>query len=294
MCDIIKQIKRFMAGSYQWEYSLRSSFSKLTLSIHKPYIQLYHIIYQKVNCIILLILKDDSTMLYERALNEFAFYYKRIIRIERYLKDLIIEKYTNQYGSFTYSKLYFNYFANIRKDNTFRNINKLKNKTDEEKLHLSFDRMYLSEVFSFLCHKVFLKDKIRKIFFNTSVKTSSNEFRKRAQLLKEFRNCVCHFNQKQLKLDKSKFIDELLFFEKLLNCRYKFTHGSIDSISHKLSITSILQFIYDNQPEFFNDDRILVNIYDDIAALADFRTDNLPSYASIIRAKFKLEEKYKI
>jgi hypothetical protein len=232
-----------------------------------------------------------ATMLYERALNQFAFYYKRIIRIERYLKDLIIAKYTNQYGVLTYNKLYLNYFMNIRKDNTFRNIHKLKNKTDEEKLYLSFDKMYLPEVFGFLCHKVFLKDKIRKAFFSTSVKTSSNEFRKRAQLLKEFRNCVCHFNQKQLKLDKSKFMNELLYFEKLLNCRYKFTHGSIDSISHKLSIASILQLIYDNNPDFFNDDRILVNVYDDIAALADFRADNLPSYASIIRAKFKLEEK---
>lgn len=231
-------------------------------------------------------------MLYERALNEFAFYYKRIIRIERYLKDLIIEKYINQYGSFTYNKLYLNYFISIRKDNTFRNIKKLKNKTDEEKLYLSFDKMYLSEVFSFLCHKVFLKDKIRKNFFKSDIKTSSNEFRKRAKLLKEFRNCVCHFNQKHLKLDKSIFMNELLYFEKLLGCRYKFTHGSIDSISHKLNITSILQLIYDNTPEFFDDDRILVNVYDDVAALADFRTDNLPSYASIIRAKFKIEEKY--
>lgn len=232
-------------------------------------------------------------MLYERALNEFSIYYKRIIRIERYLKDLIIEKYIGQYGSLTYNKLYFNYFANIRKDSTFRNIRKLKNKTDEEKLHLSFDKMYLSEVFSFLCHKVFLKDQIRKTFFNNNIKPSSNEFRQRAKLLKEFRNCVCHFNQKQFKLDKIKFIDELLYFEKLLDCRYKFTHGSLDSIMHKLNITSILQLIYDNNPDYFSDDRILVNIFDDIAGLANFRADNLPSYASIIRAKFKIEANIK-
>lgn len=189
--------------------------------------------------------------------------------------------------------MYFNYFANIRKDSTFRNIRKLKNKTDEEKLHLSFDKMYLSEVFSFLCHKVFLKDQIRKTFFNNNIKPSSNEFRQRAKLLKEFRNCVCHFNQKQFKLDKIKFIDELLYFEKLLDCRYKFTHGSLDSIMHKLNITSILQLIYDNNPDYFSDDRILVNIFDDIAGLANFRADNLPSYASIIRAKFKIEANIK-
>lgn len=232
-------------------------------------------------------------MIHERALNEFATFYKRIIRIERYLKDLIVQKYSEAYGNGTYNKLYCAYFINIRKDNTFRNIHKLKNKTNDEKLALSVDKMYLPEVFGFLCHKVFLKDRVRKTFFNNSVKTNSNEFRKRAKLLKEFRNCVCHFNEKQFKLDKSKFISELLYFEKLFNCRYKFTNGSIDAIKHKLSITSILKLIYDNNPEFFKDDRILVNVYDDVAGLADFRTDNLPSYASIIRAKFKIEENKK-
>lgn len=34
----------------------------------------------------------------EKLLNEFAIYYKRIIRVERTLKDLIIQKYTYTYG----------------------------------------------------------------------------------------------------------------------------------------------------------------------------------------------------
>lgn len=42
----------------------------------------------------------------ERILNEFASYYKRLIRVERYLKDLILEKYSAAYGDKAYKMIY--------------------------------------------------------------------------------------------------------------------------------------------------------------------------------------------
>lgn len=49
-------------------------------------------------------------MMNERTLNEFAAYYKRIIRVERYLKDLIIEKYYQAYSEKSYLMVYNTYF----------------------------------------------------------------------------------------------------------------------------------------------------------------------------------------
>lgn len=151
--------------------------------------------------------------------------------------------------------------------------------------------MYISEVLSFFSHRIFLKNSIRKNFFDNTVKTSSNDFRQIAKLLKDFRNCICHYDIKQFSLDKSKFVQALIYFEKIVNCKYRFSLGSVEVLLHNPSITSILKYIYNAKPEYFDDDRILVNVFDDIARLIDYRADDLPQYKSIIRQKFKTEGK---
>ena len=232
----------------------------------------------------------------ERTLNEFASYYKRLIRVERYLKDLIYEKYTNTYKNKTYTILYSVYFEKLRyftnkKDKTFKDIYRQNNKTDDEKLTTSIDKMYISEVLGFFSHRIFLKDITRKNFFDVQVNTSKNEFRKIAKAFKDFRNCVCHYDTKQFFIEKAVFVKALTFFEKLVNCKYRFTTCSVETIGNKPTITSILKYIYQTHPEYFDDDRVLVNVFDDIARLIDFRTDDLPQYKSIIRQKFKTEGK---
>jgi len=232
----------------------------------------------------------------ERLLNEFAAYYKRIIRVERFLKDLICEKYFSFYNDNAYKMVYNTYLQCLRtkqnpKDKTFQKIYSEADKTNYEKLEISLDKMYISEVLSFFSHKVFLKNSVRKNFFNKETKTNSNDFRKIAKNLKDFRNCICHYDIKQFLIDKSKFIFALLYFEKIVNCKYRFSNSSIEILINKPSITSILKYIYNTNPEYFDDDRILVNIFDDIARLIDFRSDNLPQYKSIIRQKFKIEDK---
>jgi len=232
----------------------------------------------------------------ERLLNEFASYYKRIIRVERFLKDLIYKKYLLFHKDNAYRIVYNTYFKNLRahqnsKDKTFQKIYKDKNKTNNKKFETSVDKMYISEVLSFFSHRVFLKNTARKGFFAEGAKTNSNDFRKIAKNLKDFRNCICHFDTKQFQIDKTKFMCALLYFEKIINYKYRFSSGSVEVLLHNPSITSILKYIHDAHPEYFDDDRILVNVFDDIARLIDFRSDNLPQYKSIIRQKFKTEGK---
>lgn len=234
----------------------------------------------------------------EKFLNEFCIFYKRIMRIEKYLKDLIISKYILEYQDKAYIILYNRYFANLRKYTPvnftpFESIYLSTNKTDIEKLNTSIEKLYISELLGIFSSKVFLKNKVRKHFFVHEVKTNSNTFRKVAKDLKEFRNTICHFDIKEYVNDKKRFIDALIFFEKLLECRYKFTTGTIESIAHRLSVKSILELIYNQHPEYFDDDRILVNVFDDIALLANFRNGNLPPYKSIIRAKFQIQSELK-
>lgn len=241
--------------------------------------------------------KEICQVASEKQLHEFTFYYRRIIKIERYLKDLIIEKYTEVHGEKAYSILYKMYFSRIRgksaNDTRFLDINNAL-KSDKVKLEQAINKLYISEVLSLFNNKAYLKDKVRKIFFTKPVKTNKSEFKTLSRQLKEFRNTVCHFDVRDFSLNKKIYINALLYFEKLLDCGYKYTNGAIDSISHKLSIKSILKLIYDKNPEYFDDDRILVNVFDDIALLTGFRTSTtLPPYKSIIRAKFYIESEYK-
>lgn len=146
----------------------------------------------------------------ERILNEFAFFYKRVIRVEKYLKELIIEKYTVSYQEKAYDILYTRYFLNLEKrrpnkDYTFSEI-KRKNKTNYEKLSLSIDKMYISEVLSLFNHKAFLKNTVHKNFFSHPVETSKYEFKQLSKIFKDFRNCICHFNEKQFLIEKNRFI----------------------------------------------------------------------------------------
>lgn len=234
----------------------------------------------------------------ERILSEFCIYYKRIMRIEKYLKALIAEKYFSEYGNKAYEILYKRYFSTLRKNTgikvtPFECIYSSIKKTDKDKLLLSIDKLYISEVLSLFSHKVYLKNSVRHNFFPYKVKTNTNAFRKTAKSLKEFRNTICHFDIQSFKNDKSRFAEALIFFERLLNCRYKFTAETFGTIEHKLSIKSILELIYRYNPEYFSDDRILVNVFDDIALLTGFRTNDLPQYKSIIRAKFTVQTNMK-
>jgi len=86
----------------------------------------------------------------ERTLNEFAAYYKRVIRVERYLKDLIYEKYTEIHGSNAYLHIYNRYLSNLKtrqqaNDKTFFKIYR-DTKDNLKKLEISIDKMYTSEV----------------------------------------------------------------------------------------------------------------------------------------------------
>ena len=123
----------------------------------------------------------------EKLLNEFSIYYKRIIRIENYLKRQIYEKYLIIHQEKTYNILYKTYFSHLNNktsfnDNRFIDIYKSK-KADDEKLKLSIQKLYISEVLSLFNNKAYLKDQVRKIFFENPVETNKDLFKKHSKIL---------------------------------------------------------------------------------------------------------------
>jgi len=232
-------------------------------------------------------------------LTEFSIFYKRLMKLERCLKTLILTQYTNAYASNAYKTMY-RYFQVAEKnrhvnDCTFSKIYS-SSKSDDEKFILSVNSMYISEILYLFYHPVFLKNKARHIFFAEEVETNSTFFQRKGKFLRAFRNCVAHCDEKKLAFDRTKFIDSLVYFEKILNCNDAIDFDLLSKIGRakKLSINAILNIISKSRPNYFKNDKLLLLLFDDIALMTGYTFKDLPQRWSIIRQKFEMNKKLKL
>lgn len=230
---------------------------------------------------------------------EFSIFYKRLMQVEITLKKLLYTKYNNAHGEGAYNIVY-RYIREIEKHRNENNKTFLKifnsSKTNQEKLELSFEKMYLSEILNLFANKIFLKNKkMVNNFFYVPVKTNETNFQKKQKYLKEFRNCIAHFNKKKYLIDKKKYIDALIYFENILNCNVKFNYDNLSFLNRtrKLSLKEILYFIYQTNKTIFDDDKLLILLFDDLAFINGYSFKELPQRKSIIREYFRIKEKIK-
>ncbi len=235
----------------------------------------------------------------EYILTEFSIFYKRLMIVENNLKSLIIVQYTAVFGDNAYNILY-RYFHSLDlqrklKEQTFKNIN-LSRKTNNEKLIMSVNKMYLGEILNLFANPVFLKNrKVASNFFPVQTVTNNSDFQQKQKALKDFRNSIAHGNIKKYNLERNRMIKGLVFFEKILQCSTFFSFDILNKISNsrKLSVNEILSIIYDINNLYFKDDKILIMIFDDIALINGYTFKSLPQRWTIIRQKFELEKQIK-
>lgn len=96
-------------------------------------------------------------------------------------------------------------------------------------------------------------------------------------------------------IDKKKYLDALIYFENILNYNVKYDYEKISLLNkiRKLSLKEILYFIYQTDNSFFNDDKILILLFDDLALINGYSFKELPQRKSIIREYFRIKEKIK-
>lgn len=235
----------------------------------------------------------------EYILTEFSIFYKRLIQIELYLKNLIIKKYTEGYGDNAYN-IIFRYLKTIQdkrneKDKVFEKIHQSK-LNNYEKLTQAISKMYISELLNFFVNAVYLKNKrIKNNFFEDNIQTNSTNFQQNCKSLKDFRNCIAHCNIKKYSIERAKFIKGLVYFEKILNCNVVLSCDLINKINNhkKLSVNEILTFIYYQNNKYFKDDKLLILLFDDIALINGYTFKGLPQRKSIIREYYKILESIK-
>lgn len=233
----------------------------------------------------------------EYSLNIFTMYYKRIMRVENELKTLIISHYSNLYNKNNVYKItYAQFFSKTEnnkhsKDKTYTKLFN-SNKTENEKFTQAVSKMYLSEITNFLGHPVFFKSKIRKILFAQEINTKTTEFQSNSRLLNEFRNCIAHIDAKKFNKDFKRFSVALEYFERLLGFNNVISISALKQInpSHRLSCTEILKIIYNTNKKLFEDDKILISVFDEIAMLNGYTYEALPQRWTIVRQKYQIEK----
>ncbi|MBP3925072.1 hypothetical protein J6E39_07520 [bacterium] len=163
-------------------------------------------------------------------------------------------------------------------------------KIEEEKLNQFVNMAYLSDLLKILTDEpaIYRDMNFNKNFYCQNV--LFNDLKKYASLLKKLRNAIMHFDINTYKQNKIAFINALGYWELQLNCSKCFIHN-LPAVTPK--ITPVLNLLALHNPDFFSlSDRIVCDIFDEVAFLNGREIKDLPEYWSIVRAYYELKRKH--
>lgn len=228
---------------------------------------------------------------------EFGKIYRRVLEVEIRLKERLEFALQATFGSKAFYRL-IPYLRKIKHDKYIYRIKKQKrdkiqdiinsNKIDEEKMLNFFELAYLSDVLNILTqykpiysNKLFVKNfYISEVNFDLIKIYCAN--------LVNLRNTIMHFNFNQYDRNKRKYLQALSFWERLLECSLSFVH-TLPKI--KPSTSEILKLIHKHYPNIYNsDDRLVADIFDDIAFINGMSINKLPKYWTIGRQWYSLKK----
>lgn len=242
---------------------------------------------------------------------EFSKIYKRLLRLELLLKKKIKECTLSAYGDdvmekfekfFNNSKIYNKYKNDSDNRNYFLSIRDNKDIPNAVKFTLIINLLTLRH----LLHFIFTEHNFRipKISQNFYVRENVNfkELRSAKTALINLRNYIAHFDFKKYQQDKNEYLHSLLLYEINLGCSLGKYETIPNNLGYKPNMTQIIEKIYELAPELFqkniphsafpyNKDRMLVDMYEDIAVLNGYEFCELKSQWDVIREKYRFNKK---
>jgi len=236
--------------------------------------------------------------MHKNYIETLAYHYKRLMDLEHCFKNKILNAFYTVHGENCFKVLspYFLRVENKRKNdyrNKFLNLSNAKI-TGYEKLEKALEYTFFSDLIQLLDEPVFFKDKAGKTFY--TCKINPKTFRAHKKPLKNFRNAIAHYNFKDFRKNRKIYIDAFIYFENIIGCR-GFDLINYDSLpknyNKKPDIKEILNLIYSQNTNIFKDDRVLIEIFDQIAFLYGYTYDSLPRRWTIIRQKYQIEKDFK-
>lgn len=232
---------------------------------------------------------------------EFSKLYKRVLNVEIALKNKIMYVLRETYPNKEFNRLvpfltktisHKKYIMKTSKNKFRDKINDIlsSKKSQEEKLLKFFNITYLSDTLKIITqYKSITKDKRFKNNFYSQPQ-SQNIINNHAANLNKLRNLIMHFNYNEYCQNKEKLTKSLIFWECLLYCPNSFMYN-LPKI--KPSTKNILTQLSQNCPNFFEmDDRIICDMFDDLAILNGKPINELPHLWTIGRQIYSLKKEF--
>lgn len=232
---------------------------------------------------------------------EFSKIYKRIMEIELTLKARVKHSLSVTYPNKMFYRLipflqsipHNKYITKTKKNINRDRINDIINSknTEESKLDKILNIIYLSDLLLMLAeYKQLFSDRkfINYLYYK---KVNHNYIKKYAVPLRQLRNTVMHFDIYNYLSNKKIYLEALTFWEQLLFCSNSFIH-ELPQIKPKTA--TILKLMAKECPEILEmNDRIICDIFDDIAFINGLPISKLPSYWTIGRGIYNIKQKIK-
>lgn len=222
--------------------------------------------------------------------------YKRMFEVELTLKRKMFFALKKTYQD----KLFFRLIPYLKKlQNNSNEINKIINstdKTEEQKLNKFLTSAYLSDVINILTlykdvyrYKVFQKN-----FYSSEIdEIKHQEIISYAGKLISLRNSIMHFNVAMYQRNRKNYLNTLIYWEKLLACpNMKYIHNL--TFNKKPQIAPTLRALSEAYPDFLTlSDRLVCDMFDDVAFINGWDINKLPEYWTIGRALHELKSNSK-
>lgn len=230
---------------------------------------------------------------------EFSKIYKRVLDVETTLKQKLYNALLTTYPKNEFSRLIPYIQKQLPHKKYIQNgrdrINDIigSNKIQTEKLAKFLRILYLIDVLNILTeYSKIRKDKrFRLNFYNTNV--DMNIVKKNASAINSLRNTIMHFDIANYQNNKQEWLSALAFWEKVLCCQNMKPIHEISPI-RKLNVNGILTSLANCYPDLFKlSDRLVCDMFDDIAFINGWEIKDLPEYWTIVRTLYNIKRKYK-
>lgn len=245
---------------------------------------------------------------------EFSKIYARLMRLEIQIKRNIVFAVQKNYGNNSYNRFICFFQDNKKRRKRYTYDNKCKfdeiinnsKFTNDEKFYKLVNILYLSDLLNMVLKTTQFKTLAIANDFYYKVPENISVLKDEMKNLVDLRNCIAHYKFEEYEHNKEKFLDSLFLFEIHLGHNIA---GLLELPKIKRPTTkSILNAIYDIKPElilnlqekcnpkdalYFNQHRMLLTLFDDIAIYNGMKSSKLPSPWSILREMFRLKAEIK-
>ena len=244
---------------------------------------------------------------YEEFEYEFSKIYRRLLRLELLIKIKIIQcslsvfkdDVMSIYQSFFNNKrIYDKYWNEQKNKNIFLSIKDNKDLIDT----IKFSSIIKILTLRHLLHFIFTEEQFRipaianKFYVRNDI--NFRELKRAKTPLINLRNYIAHFDYSNYQKNKNEYLESLLLFEIYIGCSLGKYENIPNNLGYKPSISVIIKKIFELYPELFmknvphsdfphNKDRIIVDMYEDIALLNGWEYRELKSQWDVIREKYR-------